>query len=116
MKITIENLDFPSDVKEKLKMKVSTSNLNFKFLPGHIIKFNNTNLCVKEPHKIITNNSKQILIALLYDDSKKIYLPSHNAVISFTKYASILNKMNKRYTKSIQKMYKKYTKIVLKIV
>ncbi len=94
MKTTIETLDFPSDIMKKLKMKVSTSNLDIKFLSGHIIKFNKTNLSVREPHRIIVSNSKNTLIALLYDDIEKVYLPRENAIVSFTKYITILNTMN----------------------
>ncbi len=97
MKTTIENLEFPSEIKKRLKMKVSTTNLNIEFLSGHIIKFNQTNISVREPHKIIVSNSKNTLIALLYDDIEKIYLPRENAIVSFTKYVSILNTMNKMY-------------------
>lgn len=95
MKTTIESLDFPSEIKNKLKRKVSTANLKFEFLSGHIIKFNNTNLSVTEPHRIIVSNSSQVLIALLYDNSEKVYLPNNNAIISFTKFINILNIMNK---------------------
>lgn len=95
MKTTIESLDFPSEIKNKLKMKVSTTNLKIKYLSGHIIKFDKTNLSVREPHRIIVSNYNKILIALLYDDIDKIYLPNHNAIISFTKYINILNNMNK---------------------
>ena len=95
MKTTIESLDFPSEIKNKLKMKVSTTNLKIEFLSGHIIKFDKTNLSVREPHRIIVSNSNKTLIALLYDDIDKIYLPNHNAIISFTKYINILNNMNK---------------------
>ena len=97
MKTTIENLEFPSDIKKRLKMKVNTTNLNIEFLSGHIIKFNQTNISVREPHRIIVSNSKNTLIALLYDDIEKIYLPRENAIVSFTKYVSILNTMNKMY-------------------
>jgi len=95
MKTTIESLDFPSEIKNKLKMRVSTTNLKIEFLSGHIIKFDKTNLSVREPHRIIVSNSNKTLIALLYDDNDKIYLPNHNAIISFTKYINILNNMNK---------------------
>ena len=95
MKTTIESLDFPSEIKNKLKMKVSTTNLKIEFLSGHVIKFDKTNLSVREPHRIIVSNSNNVLIALLYDDIDKIYLPNHNAIISFTKYINILNNMNK---------------------
>lgn len=76
-------------------MKVSMGNLKVEFIDGHLIKFNKTNLSVQEPHKIIVSNKKNILIALLYDNEDKIYLPSDNAIISFTKYISILNIMNR---------------------
>ena len=95
MKTTIECLDFPSEIKNKLKIKVTTTNLKIKFLSGHIIKFDKTNLSITEPHRIIVTNSNQVLIALIYDNIDKIYLPNHNAIISFTKYINILNNMNK---------------------
>ena len=95
MKTTIESLDFPSEIKNKLKMKVSTRNLNMEFISGHIIKFDKTNLSVQEPHKIIIINSNNVLIALPYNDNEKIYLPNHNTIISFTKFINILNNMNK---------------------
>lgn len=75
MKTTIETINFPVEVKTKLKMKVSDTNLKFEFLSGHIIKFDKTNLSVREPHKVVVNNDNQALIALLYDDSDKVYLP-----------------------------------------
>ena len=95
MKIIIEPLNFPSEIKNKLKIKAGTTNLKFQFLSGHIIKFNKTNLSLIEPHKIIVSNNNNILIALFYDDSNKVYIPNNNIIISFTKYVSILNKMNK---------------------
>lgn len=62
-----------------------------------MIKFDKTNLSVQEPYKIIVNNKHHTLIALLYNDEDKIYIPSDNAIISITKYISILNTMNKMY-------------------
>lgn len=95
MKTTIETLEFPCEIKKKLKIKVSMGNLEIDFINGHLVKFDKTNLSVQEPHKIIARNKKNILIALLYDDQNKIYLPTENTVISVTKYISILNVMNK---------------------
>ena len=73
MKTTIESLDFPSEIKNKLKMKVSKTNLKLEFIYGHIINFDKTNLSVREPHRIIVSKSNNVLIALLYDDNDKIY-------------------------------------------
>jgi len=97
MKTTIENLEFPCEIKKKLIMKASFGNLDIQFMAGHLIKFNQTNLSVREPHRIIVRNSKQTLIAILYDDVKKIYLPRENAIISFTKFITLLNTMNKMF-------------------
>lgn len=94
MKTTIESLEFPIDVKKKLKMKVSTTNLKLEFFSGHIIQFNKTNLSVRKPHKIIVeNHNKNVLVALLYDDSDKIYLSRENVIISLTKYITMLNEL-----------------------
>jgi len=95
MKTTIETLEFPCEIKKKLKIKANLGNLEIEFFNGHIIKFDKTNLSVQEPHKIIVNNKKNTLIALVYDNEDKIYLPSENTIISLTKYISILNLMNK---------------------
>ena len=95
MKTTIEKLIFPESIKTKLKIKVSKGNLKVEYINGHIIKFNKTNLSIMEPHKIIISNNKTTLVALLYEDEEKIYLPRENAIISFTKYISIINAMNK---------------------
>lgn len=95
MKTTIEILEFPCEIKKKLKMKVSMDNLDVNYIDGHLIKFDKTNLSVREPHKIIVSNKDHTLVALLYDNDDKIYLPSENTIISVTKYISILNTMNR---------------------
>lgn len=95
MKTTIETLKFPCEIKKKLKIKVSMGNLDIKFIDGHLIKFDKTNLSVQEPHRIIASNKINTLVALLYDNEDKIYLPNENAIISLTKYIKILNVMNK---------------------
>lgn len=95
MKTTIETLKFPCEFKKKLKMKASLGNLSINLIDGHLIKINDTNLSITEPNKIIIKNSVTTLIAYLYEDNDKIYLPVSNAVISFTKFVKILNEINK---------------------
>lgn len=71
----IENLEFPCEIKKKLKMKVSMGNLKPQFINGYLIKFDKTNLSVQEPYKIIASNKKNTFMALLYDNRNKyIYL------------------------------------------
>lgn len=97
MKTTIETLEFPCEIKKKLKMKVSMGNLDINYIDGHLIKLDKTNLSVQEPHKIIVSNKKNTLVALLYENEDKIYLPNEGVIISITKYISILNAMNRNY-------------------
>lgn len=81
MKTTIENLIFPCEIKKKLKIKGSFGNLNIKYIKGHLIKFDKNNLIVTEPHKIIVTHSS-VIVAYLYDNNHKIYIPNYNAIIS----------------------------------
>ena len=91
MKITIQNLEFPSELKNKLKIKVNNNKLKIDYMPGHIINLDKTNLSVTEPHRIIVTSENKTLIALVYENTNKVYLPYNGAIISFTKYINILN-------------------------
>ena len=95
MKAVITELPFPCEIKNKIKMKVSTGNLEINFLSGHLIKIDNTNISIEEPHRIIVKKDNMILLAMLYNNEDKIYLPNNNIIITLTKYISILNSMNK---------------------
>ena len=95
MKTVITELPFLCEIKDKIKMKVSTRNLKINFLPGHLIKIDNTNISIEEPHRIIVKKDNMILLAMLYSNEDKIYLPNNNIIITLTKYISILNSMNK---------------------
>lgn len=93
MKITIQNLEFPSELKNKLKIKVNNNKLKIDYMPGNIINLDKTNLSVTEPHRIIVTSENKTLIALVYENANKVYLPYNGAIISFTKYINILNSM-----------------------
>ena len=95
MKTVITELPFPCEIKNKIKMKVSTGNLEINFLPGHLIKIDNTNISIEEPHRIIVKKDNTVLLAMFYNNEDKIYLPNNNIIITLTKYISILNSMNK---------------------
>ena len=53
MKITIEQLEFPLCVKEKITKIPKISKLHLEFINGKNIHFDKTNLSIHEPHKII---------------------------------------------------------------
>lgn len=95
MNITVESLVFPYELEQKIKKKVSMSNLEVEFISGNLIKVNKTNLTITEPHKLIVKNNTSLLIAYIYDNEDKIYLLNNSTVVSITKFISILNYMNK---------------------
>ncbi len=95
MKTVITELPFPCEIKNKIKMKVSTGNLEINFLSGHLIKIDNTNISIEEPHRIIVKKDNMVLLAMLYSNEDKIYLPNNNIILTLTKYISILNSINK---------------------
>lgn len=95
MKTVITELPFSCEIKNKIKMKVSTGNLEINFFPGHLIKIDNTNISIEEPHRIIVKKDNMILLAMFYNNEDKIYLPNNNIIITLTKYISILNSINK---------------------
>lgn len=93
MKTGIETLTFSCAIKNRLKIKTSLVNLIVEFINGHIIKFDKTNLSIQQPHKIIIKGKCNTLIALVYNDIDKIYLPYNNAILSFNKFISLINKV-----------------------
>lgn len=68
MKITIEHLEFPLSVKDKITKIPKISKLHLDFISGKNIHFNKTNLSIKEPHKIIISNESSCLILISYED------------------------------------------------
>lgn len=53
MKTTIETLTFPCEVIDKIKIKTSFRNLSIRFVNGHIIKFNKTNLSIRNHIRLL---------------------------------------------------------------
>lgn len=91
MKTTIEHLEFPSVLKEKLDKHINTSKINVKYLSGNRIKFCKTNVGVIEPHKVIVLNSTTFLVGYVYDDEEYIYLKDINEKMSVSKFINCIN-------------------------
>lgn len=100
MKIAIENLEFPSSIIETISKKVSLSNLDINLINGSLIHFNNTNLNLINPHKLIIKGSNKVLIAYIYKDNDKIFLPASNAFITTNKLINIMQLLLKNDLKS----------------
>lgn len=57
-----EILEFPLCVKNKILRIKDTTKLNIEYITGKNIIFNNSNLGLKEPHKIIISNDKKRIV------------------------------------------------------
>jgi len=94
----IETLNFPCEVKKKIKMKASLGNLSISYFDGYLIKINNTNLNITESYKIIVKNKITALLAQFFVNMgfvKNISLDSDRCYQEFLdendKYGNIFN-------------------------
>lgn len=95
MKITIEPLEFPLSVKDKITKIPKVSKLHIEFVSGKNIHFDNTNLSISEPHKIIISNNESCLILLSYDNDNNFYLKDSMDIITLSSLSSLVVKMSK---------------------
>lgn len=83
MKISIENLEFPSDIKTKVLKFVNSTKLSIEFIGGKNVEFCKTNMGVKELHKMIISNNLSSIIILYNDDTNNYYLNDLSIPITF---------------------------------
>ena len=69
MNVSIEILEFPLCIKNKILRIKNITKLNIEYVVGKNIVFNHSNLWLKEPHKIIISNNIQSIVLLCYDDT-----------------------------------------------
>ena len=73
MKVSIEQLEFPSSIKDKILKLKDISKINTEFISGKYIHFENTNLSIHEPHKIIFSNSDSYFEVINYENNSTLY-------------------------------------------
>ena len=83
---SIEILEFPLCVKNKILRIKNITKLNIEYIAGKNIVFNNSNLGLKEPHKIVISNNTQRIVLLCYNNDTNLY----NEDVSDTITISIL--------------------------
>lgn len=93
MKITIEPLEFPLCVKEKLMKIPKISKLHIEFVSGKNIHFDKTNLSINEPHKVIISNESFCIILLSYPNDNNLYLKDSLEVITLESIKFLIFKM-----------------------
>lgn len=90
MNVSIEILEFPLCVKNKILRIKNITKLNIEYIAGKNIVFNNSNLGLKEPHKIVISNNTQRIVLLCYDDDSNLYNEELSRTITITELTSIV--------------------------
>lgn len=101
MKITIEHLEFPLSVKDKITKIPKMSKLHLDFISGKNIHFDKTNLSIKEPHKIIISNEPSCLILISYENDNNLYVKDNHEIMTLSKLSDLILKMWKTQKKLI---------------
>lgn len=91
MNVSIEILEFPLCIKNKILRIKDITKLNIEYIAGKNIVFNNSNLGLNEPHKIIINNNTQSLVLLCYDNDSNLYNEDLSDTITITELTKIIN-------------------------
>ena len=98
MEISLNNLEFPKDLKEKILTWTNTSKIEVTFVTGRKIVLLGTNMVVETPPKILFRYKNKQVVA--HYDNKKFYLPEENESISFNKLIKTINTMPKECLKN----------------
>ena len=93
MNVSIEILEFPLCVKNKILRIKDITKLNIEYITGKNIIFNNSNLGLKEPHKIIISNGKERIVLLCYDDDTNLYNEDLSEIITISKLTDIVKEI-----------------------
>ncbi len=91
MNVSIEILEFPLCIKNKILRIKNITKLNIEYIAGKNIVFNHSNLGLNESHKIIISNNTQSLVLLCYDDDLNLYNEDLSDTITITELTKIIN-------------------------
>ena len=90
MNVSIEILEFPLCIKSKILRIKNITKLNIEYIAGKNIVFNNSNLGLNEPHKIIISNNTQKIVLLCYDDDTNLYDEELSRTITINELTNII--------------------------
>lgn len=90
MNVSIEILEFPLCVKNKILRIKNITKLNIEYIAGKNIVFNHSNLGLNEPHKIIISNDKNKIVLLCYDDDTNLYDEELSRTITINELTNII--------------------------
>lgn len=89
--VSIEILEFPLCIKNKILRIKDITKLNIEYIAGKNIVFNRSNLGLKEPHKIIISNNTQGIVLLCYDGDTNLYNEDLSDTITIAELTKIIN-------------------------
>ncbi len=93
MNVSIEILEFPLCIKNKILRIKNITKLNIEYIAGKNIIFNNSNLGLNEPHKIIISNDSSCIILLSYPNDNNLYLNDNLEIITLESIKFLILKM-----------------------
>ena len=77
-------------IKNKILKIKDITKLNIEYIAGKNIVFNNSNLGLNEPHKIIISNNTQKIVLLCYDDDTNLYDEELSRTITINELTNII--------------------------
>lgn len=90
MNVSIEILEFPLCIKNKILRIKNITKLNIEYIAGKNIVFNNSNLGLNEPHKIIISNNTKRIVLLCYDNDSNLYNEELSRTITINELTNII--------------------------
>ena len=97
MNTKVEKIKFPEPMKAKINAYIKRKNLDITFIDGGIIRFENSNTDVIEPHKIIMETDDIQLLFLYYgnfsENKNKFYLYNLENPISWTSMQQLVKEV-----------------------
>ena len=82
-------------IKNKILKIKDITKLNIEYIAGKNIVFNNSNLGLNEPHKIIISNNTQKILLLCYEDDTNLYDEELSKTITINKLTNIIDNLLK---------------------
>lgn len=96
MKVSIEQLEFPSSIKDKILKLKDISKIHIDFIGGKYIHFENTNLSIHEPHQIVISNENSYFVLIAYENNSTLYDKSNMQNVTIESIKFLIFKMLKK--------------------
>ena len=116
MNVSIEILEFPLCIKNKILRIKNITKLNIEYIAGKNIVFNNSNLGLNEPHKIIISNDTQKIVLLCYDDDTNLYDAELSRTITIAENRLLIKRKVKKFLNLFSPLFIRVKQLFLTII